>query len=98
MTRDAVTDAIRQLEGKTLYTLFRPSPFDVVDVGDKTVRIQTGKRKLRSILINRIAKIAGLPTSRDELRRVTLQEFPDSRNTSYIAAIVDAINKPVAAR
>jgi hypothetical protein len=95
MSDDHIADDLRRLEGKTFYTLIRHKPFDVVDVLQKHVRImpREGKRKLRSILLERIATVANMRLSRDELLQQTKHAFPDSRNTSYIAALVHEISK-----
>ncbi len=93
----AVWDRVRQLQGATLATLHRARPFTVVAVEDDCVRVlpQDGKGTERSVRRDRVEHVAGLGLPRDELRRRVAQEYPDSQNTSYIAALAYEATRPV---
>ena len=86
-------DKVQRLEGRTLHTLYRPKPFEIVKVTNKVVSLmpREGKQRPRSILRGRIEHLAGLGLRRDELRKRVQAEYPTSQNTSYYAAIVHEI-------
>src|SRR5262245_11426816 len=89
-----VRNMITQLQGKTLQTLYRPKPFRVVSVQTDSVRVipEEGKGKIRPIRLDRIEELFRQRLGKDELRRQALRLYPESRNTSYMAAIVHAIS------
>lgn len=80
---------VRRLKGATLATLHHAKPFVVLAVDDDRVRIMTrdGKGGERSVPRDQIERIAALRLRREEFRQRTAEEFPNSQNTSYIAAI-----------
>lgn len=88
----AVWERVRRLEGETLATLQQGKPFTVVEVRDDCVlvRPEDGGGAVRSVRRDRVEHVAGLGLAADELAHRVRQEYPDSRNTSYIAAIVSA--------
>ncbi len=90
-----VWSRVRRLEGETLTTLRNPSPFLVIAVGGANVRIVTrgGKGSPRSIPRAQIEHIAAQRLSREESRIKTMEEYPKSQNTSYIAAIAYEANR-----
>jgi hypothetical protein len=81
---------VEQLEGQRLETAQQRKPFLVARVGREQVQIlpESGKRVLRSIRRDPIEQIARLQLPAEELRRRAAEEFPSSRVTSYLAAIV----------
>lgn len=85
---------IRQLEGETLETLAQCKRFRIVSVHDDSVRVcpEDGAGVERTVLRERIEYIASLGLAREELRERTGQEYPDSQNTSYIAALAFAVS------
>lgn len=93
---DDVWDRIRALEGTTLPTLHRARLFRVEAVEDDRVRVvpTAGNRTERTILRERIEHMASLGVSREEMRRRAASEFPDSQNTSYMAALAFAASRP----
>lgn len=93
---DVIWDRVRALEGATLTTLHRSKPFRVVAVEEDRVRVVPvdGNGTERAVRRERVEHMAGLRFSRDEMVRRTAQEFPDSRNTSYMAAIAFAVSRP----
>jgi hypothetical protein len=90
-------DRVRQFEGCTLATLHRAKPFTIVAVEDDCVRVmpRDGKGAERSVRRDRIKHVAGMGLPREEVRRRVAQEYPDSQNTSYIAALAYEATRPV---
>lgn len=90
MSANANRVRVETLEGRTLRTLIQNQPFDVVSVtSDRVfVRPHRGSGAERPILRERIEAIAGLRLSRERLRQRIQEEYPDTRNSSYMAAIV----------
>lgn len=86
---ESIWAGVRKLEGTTLATLRRSKPFVVLAVEDDRVRIlpRGGKGGERSVPRAHIERIAAMGLSREEARQRTAEEFPNSQNTSYIAAI-----------
>jgi hypothetical protein len=89
-------EQIQRLKGKTLYTLARNKPFDIVDVQvDRIVFTpQQGNGTQRWASREQIETIATIAaTAPHTLTPALVQEqYPDDRNTSYIAAIVKAVH------
>lgn len=87
---------VRRLEGETLSTLHQNKPFTVVEVRDDCVlvRPEDGNGAVRLVRRDRIEHIAGLGLTGDELVQRVRQEYPDSRNTSYIAALGFKATRP----
>jgi hypothetical protein len=83
-------NCVRALIGEPLRTLTYDRPFAIVSVEGDVVRIKNSKNKGRAISLSRIEEVAGLGLQRDEYRQRTHRLFPESRNTSYIAAIAHA--------
>ena len=92
----SIWEKVQQLEGKTLHTLSLQKPFKIDKVTTILVRLvpQEGKQKRRTIRRDGIEHIAGLGLQQDVLRKRVQQEYPESQNTSYYAAIVHEIAKP----
>ena len=88
-----IWDRIHRLEGQTLTTLHQDKPFTVVAVLNDCVKVlpQDGGGAERTVRRDRIEHIAGLGLARDELRKRVADEYPDSQNTSYIAALANAV-------
>jgi hypothetical protein len=88
-----VWERVMRLEGRTLSTLKYEKPFKIVEVTTDRVRLvpQSGKRTRRNVRRDRIEFLVDLRVNRDELRQAVQREYPKSQNTSYYAAIVDAI-------
>jgi hypothetical protein len=92
----SIWERVKQLEGTTLYTLWQHKPFKIVEVTTDLVRLvpQEGRLRRRNIRRDRIEHIAGLGLPQDILRKRVQQEYPESQNTSYYAAIVHEIGQP----
>lgn len=90
MNANVIAVRVEQLEGRTLRTLTQTQPFDVVSVTADRVfmRPHRGKGTERSVLRERIESVAQLRLGRERLRQQVQEEYPDTRNSSYIAAIV----------
>ncbi len=88
-----IWEKVQRLKGATLRTLSRQKPFEIVEVTTKVVRLvpQEGNGKRRAIRRDRIEHIAGLGLLPDELRKRVQEQYPESQNTSYYAAIVHEI-------
>ena len=87
---------VQSLQGKTLHTLTQKRPFQVVDVQDDQVVVLpiSGKKKpWPPIRRDRIEYIASLKLPREQIRKRVREEFSDSVNPSYIAAIVNAVTQ-----
>ena len=83
------------LVGSTLKTLRQGKPFDVVDVSHDwiVVRPRAGSGSLRRMKRERVEHIATLTISPDRLRQAIAEHYPDTRNSSYMAAILVEITK-----
>lgn len=83
------------LVGSTLKTLRRGKPFDVVDVSHEWIvlRPRAGSGSLRRMKRDRVEHIATLTISPDRLRQAIAEHYPDTRNSSYMAAILAEITK-----
>ena len=91
----SVWTKVQGLAGETLNTLVRGNPFTVIEVLDDhlvVVPLQ-GKQAPRRILRDRVEHMASLGYQKEELRSRVQAEFPDSQNTSYIAAVVYEVTK-----
>lgn len=92
--RADVRDRLEALVGKTLVTLKQRKLFDVIDVSRQWVivcpRAGNGNRKITR---ERIGHIAMLNVNVDRLRQKIVEQYPDTRNSSYMAAIVAEITK-----
>ncbi len=90
-----VWDRVRQLKGKTLRTLHRKKPFTVIDVGEHRVEVspEDGNQTVRPLRQEVIEQFADRGIPREELRRRISDAHPDSRNTSYYAAIAYEVSK-----
>jgi hypothetical protein len=94
-----VWDRVRQLKGKTLKTLHRKKPFTVIDVLKDRVKVRPegGNGTVRPLRGKVIEDFIDLGISREELRRRISDAHPDSRNTSYYAAIAYEVSRLLAA-
>ena len=87
-------DIIRQLEGKTLYTLSQRKPFRIISVlDDRVVYIpKAGSGTPRWSSREDIEYLIDLRIRKGELTRSQVAaEFPSEFNSSYMTAIVDEI-------
>jgi hypothetical protein len=90
MAGKSVADCVRALEGKSLHTLARKSPFKIVAVTEDLVEVRVSTGKNRLIRLDRIVELTEMGLQPDELRQRAQQEWEDSWNTSYLAAIAHA--------
>lgn len=85
---------IKSLEGKTLFTLARHKPFDIVSVlNDRVVYIpKSGSGTPRWSYRKDIEYLVGLRMKLGELTPSQVaEEFPSEYNSSYLAAFVEAV-------
>ena|ERR1043166_7914032 len=90
----SIWDRVHSLEGKTIETLGRPEPFEIVSVSSDSVKINLKKSKKGGNLSVRrtdIETFAGKGWHRDELKRRIVAELPSCGVSSYIAAIVHEV-------
>ena len=92
----SVWERVQELNGKTLYTLSRENPFEVIGVladwiifvpvgGNGTPRL-IGRELIENVEKMNLGKENLLPS------RLT-KEFPHNQNLSYVAAIVHAVTE-----
>ena len=83
---------IEKLHGKTLNTLDRKKPFDIVQVGEKKVIVRPHVRKLeRPIRRDRIEGAYSELRLRGELSRCDIRDRYSNFNPAYIAAILASL-------
>jgi hypothetical protein len=94
-----VWDRVRQLKGQTLMTLYQNKPFTVVAVLKDRVKVrpEEGNGTERPLRGKVIEDFIDLGISREELRRRISDAYPDSRNTSYYAAIAYEVSRRLTA-
>jgi len=90
-----VWDNVQRLKGETLYTISQHKPFDIVDVlSDRIIFVpRNGKGTPRWASREQIEHICGFAkTTQDIDRKLVQEQYPSDYNTSYIIAIVKAID------
>lgn len=86
-----IWEQTRQLEGETLYTVYRHKPFNIINVHEDRVTFvpQDGKGTHRWVRREQIERIFERVHNGRSLDRQLVQEhYPNDYNTSYITAIV----------
>jgi len=91
---------VRGLEGQTLHTLHQRHAFTIVDVRaqDLDVVPEEGKKVKRTMIRERIEQVALSDEPRERLVQLARHKYPESRNTSYLAAIAHAAREAMAAQ
>ena len=92
-----VWQRVQALEGRTLLTLARRRPFKIVAVSSDRVEFvpEQGKGTVRWFPRKDIEYIASLNLKREDLRARLQEEWPSDQNTSYVAAIIYEVTKPL---
>lgn len=90
-----VWNYVQSLNKTTLYTIYQQKPFDIVDIlPDRIVfKPQNGKGTPRWINRTQIERLYELIKAGQDVDRKFVQKlYPSDYNTSYIVAIVRAID------
>jgi hypothetical protein len=90
-----IRQRIEALTGSTLQTLTLKRHFDIVDVTRNVVMVKprSGSGQLRRVDRERIERMASLSIPEERLRQAIVEHYPETRNSSYMAAIVSEITK-----
>lgn len=84
--------AIRQLKGKTLRTLDRNNPFDVVDITEQMIVVRPHASGIeRTIRRKEIEPAFQELRARGMIERVNIRERYSNFNPAYVAAILVAL-------
>lgn len=83
---------IRALKGKTIRTLDRGNPFDVLDVTENAAIVRPHENmKERNVPREEIESAYNELVAKRELTRVTIREKYSQFNPAYVAAILAAL-------
>jgi len=79
---------VRALEGKSLRTLDRRRPFEVVVVAESQIVLKVSTKKLRTVRRKEIESAFRKLTLTGEISRSEIEEQHSPRNIAYVAAIL----------
>ena len=88
----SIWSEIEKLQGKTLNTLDRKKPFDIVYVGEQTVIVRPHVRRLERPIRRQVIEDAFAELKlRGEISRCEIRDRYTSFNPAYVAAILSSL-------